>query len=51
MQMTDKIYQSTHDKITKLEEGLRQAASLYEENEIFTDRFFAELRKIITVEE
>jgi hypothetical protein len=49
MQLTDKIYQSTHDKIIKVEENLKQAVSLYEENEVFTDRFFAELRKIITV--
>ena len=51
LQTTDRVYQSTQDRLTRLEESLRQAGCLYEENEIITDRFFTELRKVIAVEE
>jgi hypothetical protein len=49
--MTDKLYSSTHDKITKLEDSLRQATIHYEEAELQVDRFFAEMRRILTAEE
>jgi chromosome segregation ATPase len=49
--MTDKLYNSAHDKITKLEDSLRQATIHYEEAELQVDRFFAEMRRILTAEE
>lgn len=41
LQTTEKVYQSTHEKLGKLEDGLRQASALHEDNESSTDRFFA----------
>lgn len=51
LSMTDKMYTTTHDKLARLEEVQRQAQSHYEETDLHVDKFFAELRRILTVEE